>query len=242
MNLDLSDEWLVWDQLEPVTLTSTRRTGPVHEQVSNVRKKAVTVKDAAVSFGAYQHGDTFFYVPAVLLGSTFGDPKPGDVVLDGNQDRYTVLQVEVRRKDGFRAQTYKLTARNLAIAFDLKDSIDIESPIMMLDKAGANYVTNWEIRYRDLPARVQKISDALAEERGIKGFKGTFQVTLDRQVIVAAHDRVAWYGTLMNIERTEFHGQLGRDTNAPVKYLAIVGVKNPEHIAELPVLDCEESP
>ena len=71
---------------------------------------------------------------------------------------------------------------------------------------------------------MQKISSAIEEERAIRGFGGTYAVIVDRPVSVNNRDRIAW---------------TPKDGSA-LRYLDIVGVTNPETIADLPIIDAHE--
>jgi len=223
MQLDLADDWMQWDSLEPITLVSTRINGDAPDTVLQTKRRAITYREVAASGGAYVGGDVVFLFPAPLVLN--GPPKPGDVLLDLEENRFTVLQEVGQRRDRAGYQTHRVVTRNLAIAFDLRSlDVSIETPRLTNDEAGVELRT-WATLYAagSFRCKVQKIEDAVADERAIRGMKGAYKVYLDRELVVTNKDRVTWPA-------------------APAKYLEIVKYTPAAGLGDLPVIDCEAVP
>ena len=210
-----------WDMTESVYLESVR--GPSMEQrelrsstdfVSVAKRRNVTIREQAASGGVYTGSDVNWHIPATLLVSGV-IPRVGDVVIDGKQRRWTVLEVQ----ENHWGQHFKLTTRDLRIAHNLRDTIIIQRATIIKDAAGVNVKLfppdGGSVTYNNLPCRVQLISEQVLDERGIRGREGTYTITADRQIDVNTEDRILW-------------GQL---------ILDVVGYRQAELISDLPVLD-----
>jgi hypothetical protein len=243
LEMDLLERLALDDMTETVVWTSRRRAGAGGDQVDSihaVRRHQVSIKESAQSGGAYAAGDVVFRAHRANLPKSFDEtPKMGDWLADDKGVRYTIIAVDRRRRDATDYQSYRIQARDLRIHFDLQDTITIETPVMALTKTGAGEVTNWETKYRDLAARVQKLTEATAEERAILGTKGSYAVTLEREVIVTMRDRIN-VGGPVDHKRPAFEG--GEALRTPARYLQIVGYRAAESITELPVIEAEEQP
>ena len=222
-------EAMCWDNTERLVYVSRRDGADVVAEVDNVNGHSISVREAAQSFGKYLAGDVRWNITRHHLPPNIDDPKPGDVLVTSDDSRWTILTVDHRRGDMNGTQCYGLNSRNLALYYDLRDTIDIEMPEMVLDPMGA-MVKTWKTKYAGIPAAVQKISEAVVEERAIRGLKGTYQVTVDRELHVSLHDRIAWTPRARGMD------------NPPagtLQYLEIVGYRNAERLEELPQIDAE---
>lgn len=229
-------DYLTWDNTEPVQYERARhgdsfppadRTKPsqadILAPISVAKRRAVNRKELAASAGVYTPKDLVWLIPQAVL-TTGLVPKPGDAVLDNNGDRWTVLELALNK---FK-QTWRLTCRNFVLSEALYDKIDILRANLDIDAAGA-YVKNFDdalgiqnngmrYLYRQLPCRVQLITNEIVDERGIRGFQATTQIILSKQIDVTFEDRVIFGDKIFDI----------------------TGYHNPERIDELPVLDVLE--
>lgn len=222
MQLDHSLDYLVWDNYVPISYHS------VDGRTANLAKCLrieLTLKEQAIAGGGYLGADLNWLIPRKIIPTGFKVGQPGDVVIEADGSAFTVLDSAAQVRDKTGPQVYRLHTRNLAIAFNLRDLIDIQRADITRDTAGA-VVKAWpptggSAIYASLPAKVQLLTQEVAEERGIIGFKGTHAVYVSRQVpLVTYEDRVKW------VERGVTY------------YLNIVDVTNPERIDELPRLSC----
>ena len=219
--LDHSDDFLVWDNSERITYESTDGR---KASVAGCLRIELTLKEQAVSGGGYLGADLNWLIPRKRLPAGFVMGDPGSTVTDDKGNSFTVLDCAKQVRDKTDTQVFRLHTRNLAIAYQLRDLITIERAHITYDAAGA-MVKSWPPAggsnlYASLPAKVQLLSKEFSEERGISGFKGTHAVYVSRQVpLVTFEDRIRW-------------------TDAGVTYyLNIAGVRNPERLDELPLLD-----
>ncbi len=201
-------DYLSWDNVEPATLEVARRpvdNPSLTRQLRNPNQsydlpitkwRALSRKELAASFGAYTGGDRICLVPRAILSQDIAEIKPGDVLRRTALDdsRWTTLDVQTNKF----GQTFRLSMRNLVLAFDLRDKIDIERAHTVYDPAGAaikQFPTGPGPRggimaYQGLAARVQLMTEQIADERGIRGFKGSYMVILEREVVVTNEDRI----------------------------------------------------
>lgn len=215
---------------EAVTFTSRRRQGDVVDRIDGVMRRQLNGREGAPSGGTYTFADVGFLIPreriqALLLQDR--QPKEGDLVTDDLGTEFTALNVNglMRGPNGY--ELWQVNCRDLVLANDLRDVIDLESPKISLDPAGVK-VKDWaggSVR-RNVPARVQPLTQELAEQFGMTGLKGTYAVICGRQIAVSYEWRIRW-----------------RDhstTPSTLRYLDIVDVRNPERIDELPVIGAEQ--
>ena len=241
LEMDILERMSTDDNVETLQWTSRRRAAAGGDQISSIagiRRHQVSVQESAQSFGAYAAGDIIFRGHRALMPKNMEEPKMGDWLLDDKEIRYTVIRFDRRRRDAKDYQGFKLQARDLRIHYDLQDTIQIETPVAAQTITGAGEVTNWETKYRDLACRVQKISEQTEEQRAILGFKGTYAIYLEREVVVTMRDRVNIGGPLDN-KRPAFEG--GESLRTPARYLQIIGYRAAESITELPVIEAEEA-
>lgn len=237
VQMNMALDFLVWDNLETCTLVSRRSTGDMSDTIASVRRHQVTTKEAAASYGAYMDGDVFFYVARRRVSEAIGEPKIGDMVIDDEDNRFTVLAVDHRKRDKAQAQTFRLQGRNLSVVFDLRDLITIEVPVRTLDSSGVRTLV-WATKYDFLPGRVQKLSEEVAEERGLRGFQAVYEVTVDREVTVTSEDRIKWIPGLVESpggQATTPHGEAA-------VYLDIRQYREAESLGSLPVIQAVVPP
>lgn len=215
--MDLSSDYLCWDQVEAISLEIPTRAAPRTLDVSVAKRRAIRSREKSPSGGVYQGFETRWLIPARML-PTGEKIEPAQVILDQEGTRWTVLTVD-RNKHG---HTWAAGCVNLALALQLRDTVTIERATISADAAGAAIKTFDRILYT-VQARVQQITEQIALERGVRYAKGRYDVIVDRQLfgLDIAEDRVKW-----------FEGDL-------VRYLDITGYRAPERIDELPVIEAE---
>lgn len=252
MLLDLSTDFTQLDNVEAVTLERVRRVvappdpdpllaaGPrlppydaaraidagEYDVIPVAKRRALNRKELAASSGAYTAGDQVWIIPVALLSGS-KEIKPGDVVqsdsLAGDDpERWTVLEAQL----GKARNTYRLTCRDLTIAYDLRDVINIERPRVTKDAAGAHVLAfpsdvqqpGGEVLYSGLICKVQPTEEEIVEERGVRGTQQKYDVIVSRQVAVVQYDRIAW------------------TVGASTTYLDILTVEHQQEITALPVI------
>ena len=212
-NLIFDNDYLVWDNTCTVSYVSVNKTGDQNFCPSGCHRHAISRKELAASDGVYTPDDVVLRIPRPMLAVK---PKPRDRWTDEEGEVFTVL--EVGRIVG--VQRYRLVCRNLIIAHELNDLIDIQRATITYDSAGVKIKTPWTVVYPQLAARVQPITSETVDERGVRGFKTTHTIILSQEVVVTNEDRVSFAG----------------------RFYEIRGYHNPERIDELPVIDAELVP
>lgn len=220
VQLSFADNYLQWDNTEPVTYRSVRKTGEMVDTIPIARRRKLTVKDMATGVVGYQTGDIAWLVPQALLSPSLGRPKEADIIVDQLGRPWTVLTADGQSDDSNGPQTWRLTCRNVVIAFDLKDTVTIERAVSNLDASGTD-VRTWQPLYSGITCRLQPVDQDIATERGITDLQGKYLIYLSQEVQVVMRDRV-------NV-----------GAKAPGGYLEILSYRNRERIDELPYLECK---
>lgn len=196
--------------------------------VAVAKKRPLKARELAASGGVYTALDRLWLLPNALIPAGYS-PKPADVLTDSAGTRWTVLEAENTRN----GSTWRLTCRDLVLALDLRDKIDVERAALSQDAAGAVVKlfpsgpapNGGKLLFAAVPARVQLLTDEIKDERGIRGFSGTHAIIVGQELTgVTNEDRVA-----LTVA--------GKTT-----YYDIVGYHNATRIDELPILDVESRP
>jgi hypothetical protein len=224
--MDVSRDFMAWDNTEQVTLEITRRLpgqavdqtrpAPASDLVALpvAKRRMLNSREKAASLGAYTAGQLKWIVPRAVLGDV--RPKEGDVIVDADGERWTVLSFDL----GKWRQTWQMVCINLAIAHDLRDVCDVQRAVVTYDASGAAH-KEWSALHAGLSCRVQPDQQELREERGVRGDVIRYRVYVDRELYVrVTEDRIAWNG----------------------RYLDIREYQNAQRIDELPVLVAEGKP
>ena len=222
--VDFSQDFRCWDNTESplATLEITTRAAPRLLTLPVAKRRAIRGRERSPSGGVYAGYEVRFLVPRATLPPDV-EPKPGDVVVDWTLARWTVLTVE-RNKGN---QTLALGCVALTLAYDLRDVITVERATIGANAAGASVKLfppkGGRVLYA-LSARVQLLTGAAIEERGLRYDGQVYDVTIDRQVDVdVAEDRVNF------------------NDGGVTRYLDVTEYRQPQRIDELPVLTCQEN-
>jgi head-tail adaptor len=149
------DFGVVADLQESVTLMRPGSSGswPLERAVA----AAVRASEARASGGKFTENDVVWHLDASELTV---DPRPGDVLLDGRRQRWTVLAA--RRTVTGR---WRCVCRNLAILHLLDQYVDIEVAVRTKDAAGAEVLT-WRSWRTGVAARVQPVRVSVENRHG----------------------------------------------------------------------------
>lgn len=248
------DDWRSWDGLEVISYETTRLAVPPPDKDPLLKKGQVVptpfdgarvVKASLIdtgmqakrfpisgsekspSGGAYEGFEIAWKLSQSQFVRDFApgfSPKPGDVVIDNDQNRWTVQRTKFIAPFG----TWRLDCLDLVLALDLRESINIERPVIEYDAAGSaikKFPTGpgprgGEVLYSALQANVLLERTAVEDERALRGFQTFYSITVEREIAVAWDDRVVWRG----------------------QYLDLVNYHNSTMINELPKLDAVKKP
>ena len=218
LTMDFSGDYATWDWPESVAFRERFRNHEEPKTVSTALRSQVMDREKSPSNGVYFGFETNWFLPGALMGGR--SVAPGDTVTDSAGLIFTVLTSNYEQSD----QVWECGCVDLALANDLRDLIDIERATVTYDSAVAPVRTWTTPAYTQIAAKVQKLTDELADVLGVRGFKGTYAVIVGQQVTITAEDRVKW------------------DDAGTIRYLDILGQRNPSRIDELPMLDCVIQP
>ena len=160
---DLAD---VADGLVEVTVTRPRSS--FSAQVTGALRRAINTRQLEQSGGRYTAGDATWYLPASQLTS---QPRLGDVIVEGDDQRWTVLEVRKTAGDN----TWRCVCRNLAVAEGLNEYIDIEKATYAKSDGGAHEPT-WRVYRAGLRARIQPLRQEVKDDRQRRVTAATFKV------------------------------------------------------------------
>ena len=112
-------------------------------------------------------------------------PRPGDVIVDEDGRRWTVLDVQEMTLDG----RWRCVARNLAVAHGLDQYVDIEKATYAKGEGGADEPT-WRVWKTGLRARIQPARVEVRDEHDRRATAAGFQVFLAEDVALDHTHRI----------------------------------------------------
>ncbi len=210
MTLDFSDDWMIWDNKEPVDLTTTDSE---EYPLSDVLFRALTLKEQQASGGAYTASDRKVLVPKSLLSDYDATLKPKDVITRADGSAWTILEVGLNTFETW----WSATVRNLAIAFDLRDLLTVKRPTNTKDNALGRVATFANV-YANIPCKIQDDTAEDAERFGKAVTLRRYKIWVDRQLTLTAEDQLVDQG-----------GNL----------YSFVDFRNTDQIGELPMITAE---
>ena len=192
IEFDIADDWLVWDKRLKVTYTSVRSSGDRRSHLVEAVRRGVSRKQAQLSRGVYTQDDVNWSIPVAELPQGI-EPKPRDTILDPDGLLWTCITA---RRIGWR-ETWILTCRALRIVADLQQTITFEQPNYSRDSTGLRK-TSWST-VSTCYGRLQPVTAAIAEERGLRGLKVTHTAYLESEVIPSNEWRISVDGVKYEI-------------------------------------------
>lgn len=188
MNLtrdDLKTDYLIWDNREPVSHVSTRRTGDVTTDVSDAKRRALTFKEIVGSGGVYTGKDVAWLLPFELMAGA--EPKPGDRIVDGDAVSWTVLEAPLNTWRTW----YRCACRNLVLAYDLRDTAALMRPANNRDAAGGRVPDYAAVSGAgSLPVRVQETEAVVEDRNGKRQATRKFTGVVGQRIYPQAQDRL----------------------------------------------------
>ena len=216
-----------WDDTESVLLESSKRGGFSQTYPIKIAKgRAIHGRAKSPSEGTYAGYERNWHFETVMLPNGLS-PKPGDAIIQKDKTRWVILSVDNLR-NGYHCQCGTV---NLVLALDLRDTVDIERASIAYTDAGVKLknfppASGGTLLYSGVAAQVQLLNEDVIDQRGLRGFKGDYAVTVGIPTpLVTSEDRIRW-----------------TDTDGISRYLDIKAVKNPDRIDELWVIDAELRP
>lgn len=182
--LDFSADQAVLDNLETVTFTSVRTAGNQTVNVTDATIDWITLREAQASNGVYQLGDAKFTIRQSLLTGVSG-AKPRDTITRSDTRVWTILSATPPGIEG----VWNLTARDLVLANDLRQTGTLSRPSNAQDTAGRPTLASYTAVVTDVPCRVQPEGGTATDQLGRKTIPQRFTAFLGQQVEARAKDK-----------------------------------------------------
>jgi hypothetical protein len=206
MTFDASgDLAIVADQLEPVQFRRRGKSGLT--TIPHALRRRVQLREARPSRGDVTQSDVVWNVP---LGELLSAPRPGDVIIDGESQNWTILDIEHTGATG----NWRLLSRNLAVAAGLDRLVTIERAVLEKSTAG-DLQPRWTDAWSGVRAKLQPVASSREEQHDQQAILRRYEVTLGEHLPIT-HDH--------------------RLRSAAGETFKIVGIDMPERIDQLPVL------
>jgi hypothetical protein len=146
--------------------------------------------------------DVDWHISSAELEDT---PQIGDVIVDGDEHRWTILQIGTLMFGG----RWKCTARELAIAYSLDDTVAILQAEYTKGDAGA-IETTWKTYRTGIRARIQPLTVDVEVEHSAKETTASYRIFLEEDFELDHTYRIQnAEGTLFQITKTSGAARLG---------------------------------
>jgi hypothetical protein len=199
----------VADGTETVTLLRRGRTpGDAGTVIAYALRRAITAGEAAIistgdvrkqapSGGRQLAEDLVWHLPVAELPDA---PRLGDVILDGDNHRWTILTV----KRATLAARWRCETRNLAIAAGLDDTITVQK------NAGDAYTPNWQTWKSGLRARIQPQKTKIESDADTPSTTTTYRIFVEENIELDHTCRIRGpNGVIYTITGTQGAEQIG---------------------------------
>lgn len=224
---NLMHDWKVWNNRETVVVRSRRTVDGVTDWAVHsvsAKRRALQFRDLAASGGVYTPQDLKWCVPAELI-APLGDLKPGDIIEPADGAQWVMMP------DGVSLNTWKswwgCVCRNLVVAHDLRELIDVWAPTNAQDAQG-NRAPTFTALHSKIPGRIQPIDGTVEESLGKRAITKRYTAYLATQLTVAQNLAIT----------NEMQLRINGTTTA----YQIVAWRNPDSIDRLFEIDLEILP
>lgn len=138
----------VADATQPVVLLRRGdQPGGEGVEIAHALRSRLNQREAADSGGRFVAGDAVWHLPVVEFDHA---PQPGDVIVDGDGARWTVLEAQLV---ALRTR-WRCVARNLALRYGLDDTVTILAADCAKQPGGAAEPT-WSVWRTGVRARIE---------------------------------------------------------------------------------------
>lgn len=223
--LDLSTDYLVWDDLQTATIYPAPRSDSTKFTVENVANRSISERELLQGNGAYVGTDRVWLLSYLeLTGYVI---LPGDIITQNDEGtpggtfEYTVLSPAQSEP---LTQTFRLMTRNLALNVAIRDKVTILRPLIA-QGAAAEPVYNWAKAtaiVTDMPCRAQPQVATVETHNEVESSAKRYDVILGQQVTLQKDDRF----------------KVTLKATGEVILLQWIEHRNAERIDELPAVTC----
>lgn len=214
-------DYLLWDNRETITFRSRDSAGNGTDRtLTDCKRRVLTTKELAASNGRYTGADLVWLVPTTILtGAGETAIKPYDTITDSGSTQYVVLEAA---EQGLRT-FWRLVTRNMVIANQLYDTVNVQHPTITQTAAGHRSVT-WATNATSVHCRVQPRQTDVFDDRGVRSTRTVYDVYF-----------------ASGINATNSDGDMARLVWGTVN-LQIVNYTQAERIDALPMAECHKVP
>lgn len=171
------------DGTEPVMLHRRGSTpGSSPTAVPCALRRAVTTREAAQSHGQYTESDVTWHLPAEQLSSP---PRLGDLILDDEDRRWTVLDVQLTT---LRSR-WRCVCRNLAVVHRLDDTVTILKAGYVKGDGGAAEPI-WRPWKTGIRARIQPVATDVGTEHQARRSAARYEIFVEEDLALDQTHRI----------------------------------------------------
>ncbi len=201
------------DGLEAVTLYRRGVTsGASGQAVAHALRRSTATRAAAATAGQATVGEAVWHLPAEELSRP---PEVGDVILDAESRRWTVLEAQIAAL----GSRWRCLARCLALAFGLDDTVNVLRAEQTKGQAGAA-VAAWRVWRTGVRARIQPIEARPTARHAARRPATRCRILLEEHLLLDERHRIqARDGTLYRVRRTMAPQEIGEPVAVEVELL-----------------------
>lgn len=218
--IDASQHYLIWNNTEAVTLTSPYKPPTPNKTfpIAVAKRRNPQFKEQAPTGGVYGSALMTWWLPATLVtaaGAVGNDtPTQAFLITDGAGVVWTIQDV---RLDNLKS-TWHCPSLNLTLAFNLRDTLTLQRPVLTTDAAGGRTYPTYTVIATGIACRFQETTGEPTDERGKRLTVHKYDVPVGTRLFPTIEDQVI-------------------DGNGVV--YEVKGWRQPDRIDQLQVLECE---
>ncbi len=181
VKLNLADDFsLLVDQLESITLQ--RRDSTNETAVEKAWRHLPKTRETTPSGGGALQADAVWHLQ-LSAGETI--PQLGDVVVDQQDNRWTILETQELAKLG----RWKCTTRELRLVYGCRDLVDIDRPVWG-DNGSGPEIVDWAPICAALPVSI-RLDEMILDTSTVPPSKELlYEIVLSESVAIEPDDRL----------------------------------------------------
>jgi hypothetical protein len=168
----------ITDGLQAVTLD---RRNAANTSVTNALQRAVGTSEAAASNGKYTAEDVRWHLPIAECATR---PDPGDRILDGGGDYWTVLAV----REATLSRRWACICRNVEVVNHLDTTLTIEKATWAKGTGGA-MEASYSV-WRVVRGRIQPLTADIVDEQGAARTAIGYRIYIGEDLAITQDHRV----------------------------------------------------
>lgn len=158
-----------------------RRESNESVSIAAARRVEATVREAVPSGGHARQADAVWHL---RMPAGEGPPQLGDVVIDEDDGRWTILETQ----DLALLGRWRCATRELSVAYGCLDRVDVLRAVWD-DLGSGPEIVDWVYALTALPVRIQPVEMALDETVDPPATESRFQIILSESIELEPDDR-----------------------------------------------------